>query len=63
MKIDNDEVWQDVKNGKYLGLSIEGIFSDKKEESMSLIEDMTEEEAKILLEEIKQYLGDESEIL
>jgi len=63
MKIDNDEVWQDVKNGKYLGLSIEGIFSDKKEESMSFIEDMTEEEAKILLEEIKQYLEDESEIL
>lgn len=31
MKVDNDEVWKDVKKGKYLGLSIEGIFSDKKE--------------------------------
>ena len=58
MKIDNDAVWQDVKNGKYLGLSIEGIFSDKKED-MSAVEDMTEEEAKILLQEIKDYLENE----
>lgn len=29
MKIDNDAVWQDIKNGKYLGLSIEGFFSDQ----------------------------------
>ena len=32
MKVDNDKVWNDVKDGKYLGLSIEGIFSDKKED-------------------------------
>ena len=31
MKIYNDAVWADVKEGKYLGLSIEGIFSDKQE--------------------------------
>ena len=31
MKIYNDAVWEDVKEGKYLGLSIEGIFSDKQE--------------------------------
>ena len=29
MKIDNDEVWKDVKGGKYLGFSIEGFFSDQ----------------------------------
>ena len=63
MKIDNDAVWQDVKNGKYLGLSIEGIFSDKKQEDMSAVEDMTEEEAKILLQEIKDYLENESKVL
>jgi len=62
MKIDNDEVWQDVKNGKYLGLSIEGIFSDKKED-MNSVEDMTEEEAIILLQEIKDYLENESKVL
>jgi hypothetical protein len=31
MKIYNDAVWEDVKAGKYLGLSIEGIFSDRQE--------------------------------
>lgn len=47
MKVDNDEVWQDVKNGTYLGLSIEGIFSDQQvktsEEQVQEIE-MTDEE-------------------
>ncbi len=32
MKIDNDEVWADIKEGKYLGLSIEGRFSEKEAE-------------------------------
>lgn len=32
MKIDNDEIWEDVKLGKYLGFSIEGFFSKKEEE-------------------------------
>jgi len=31
MKIYNDEIWQDVKKGKYKGLSIEGYFADKIE--------------------------------
>lgn len=31
MKIDNDKVWEDVKNGTYLGLSIEGIFSNRED--------------------------------
>lgn len=31
MKIDNDEVWKDVKGGKYLGFSIQGFFSDELE--------------------------------
>jgi hypothetical protein len=33
MKIDNEEVWNEVKEGKYLGFSIEGFFADKLEES------------------------------
>jgi len=32
MKIDNDEIWEDVKQGKYLGFSIEGFFSQKEQE-------------------------------
>lgn len=66
MKIDNDEVWQDVKNGTYLGLSIEGVFSDKKEDLSAIdevveiskkdIDDMTDEEALGLLNIVKQML-------
>jgi len=62
MKIDNDEVWNDVKEGKYLGLSIEGIFSDKKED-MSLeqpsIDQMTEEEAYELILDIIELTEEE----
>lgn len=54
MKVDNDEVWQDVKAKKYLGLSIEGMFSDKQEE---LYKEKSEEE--ILIEQIKQILENE----
>ena len=31
MRIENDEVWEDVKAGKYLGFSIEGIFNENQE--------------------------------
>ena len=50
MKIDNDEVWEDVKAGKYLGLSIEGMFSDSSE-------DIEEIEASNVLEELKKLLS------
>jgi len=33
MKVDNDEVWQDVKEGKIKGFSIEGYFADKMPDS------------------------------
>jgi len=33
MKVDNDEVWQDVKDGKVKGFSIEGYFADKMPDS------------------------------
>lgn len=29
MKVNNNDVWNDVKEGKYLGFSIEGIFDEK----------------------------------
>jgi hypothetical protein len=55
MKIDNDEVWEDVKAGKYLGLSIEGMFSDN-------VEDVEEVEASNVLEEIKKLLTEDVEL-
>jgi len=50
MKIYNDEVWADVKNGTYKGLSIEGYFSEKAE--LNLQENKEQE----LIEKIKQIL-------
>ena len=50
MKVDNDKVWQDIKEKKYLGLSIEGIFSDKVDLSV----EQSEEE--ILIEKIKEII-------
>ena len=55
MKIDNDEVWEDVKSGKYLGLSIEGMFSDRAE-------DIEEVEAAKILEELKQLFNEQVEL-
>jgi hypothetical protein len=34
MKVNNDDVWQDVKDGKVKGFSIEGYFADKLEMSL-----------------------------
>lgn len=61
MKVDNDEVWQDVKDKKYLGLSIEGMFSDKQEELSEEnvvldTENKQQEEAEYLLQRIKDIL-------
>jgi hypothetical protein len=50
MKVDNEDVWRDVKAGKYLGLSIEGMFSDKSE-------DIEEVEAASVLSELKKLLS------
>jgi phage head maturation protease len=49
MKVNNEQVWSDVKAGKVKGFSIEGYFADKLEMSM-----MTDED--ILLEQIKQII-------
>jgi hypothetical protein len=54
-KIENDEVWNDIKLGKYKGFSIEGIFSEKEEKKKELSKVLTEEEE--LIEKIKQILN------
>ena len=51
MKVNNDDVWKDVKEGKVKGFSIEGYFDDKLEMSQ-----MTEED--VLIEKIKQIIRD-----
>ena len=50
MKVDNDQVWNDVKEGKVKGFSIEGFFADKLEMSM-------EQKEKIeIIEQLKNLL-------
>lgn len=63
-KINNDEVWNDyVKEGKVKGFSIEGMFGHNLVAASSTeaymfkeIEDLTEEEAKALLQKIHSLL-------
>ena len=45
-KVDNDEVWEQVKAGKVLGFSVEGLFGQKKAE---FNKDFTAEDLKELL--------------
>ena len=55
MKIDNEEVWKDIKDKKYLGLSIEGVFSEYKED-MSDEKDLSDEE---LVNQIKGLINEQ----
>jgi hypothetical protein len=50
MKVDNDQVWNDVKEGKVKGFSIEGFFADKLEMSME------EKEKSEIIEQLKSLL-------
>jgi hypothetical protein len=52
MKVNNDDVWQDVKDGKVKGFSIEGYFADKLE--MSLQEQEEQELINKIVEILKQ---------
>ena len=54
MKVENDEVWKDVKDGKVKGFSIEGYFADKLE--MSLEQQKKNE----VIEQLKDLLKLES---
>ena len=53
MKVDNDEVWNDVKAGKVKGFSIEGYFADKLE--MSLEQQKRNE----IIEQLKNLLDEQ----
>lgn len=49
MQVNNDEVWKDVKEGKYKGFSIEGYFQEKEELNKQLSEEEVLEEIKNLI--------------
>ena len=49
MKVNNNEVWQQVKDGKIKGFSIEGYFADKYEMSLKTEDD-------VLIEQIKNII-------
>ena len=51
MKVDNDEVWNDVKEGKVKGFSIEGYFADKMPDSPR--QDMSKDE---IINQLKELL-------
>jgi hypothetical protein len=52
MKVNNDDVWKDVKDGKVKGFSIEGYFADKLE--MSLQDAEEQELINKIIEILKQ---------
>ena len=59
-KVDDKNIWDKVKDGTFRGFSIEGLFEHKKSDvKLSLekqINDLTEDEAKELLNTIHQML-------
>ena len=42
MKIENNEVWQSVKDGTFKGFSVEGIFDEKKHDYLSGLKSIVE---------------------
>ena len=61
VKVNNEEVWNDyVKTGKVKGFSIEGYFADKMERPKeSIKEDMSEQNADLLLSQIEKIVKGE----
>ena len=59
-KVDNDDVWEKVKNGTFKGFSVEALVEHRKSDlKLSLekeIDDLTDEEAEIFLSEIKALI-------
>ena len=59
MKVNNDDVWKQVKEGKIKGFSIEGYFADKLERPNEP-NNLSEIEDEYLLEELKELLQEEN---
>ena len=66
MKVNNDQVWKQVKAGEVKGFSIEGYFADKMQRPNEPIEDqlkkIEEEEAEYLLGQIKGIIKKDKRI-
>lgn len=57
MKVNNDDIWNNyVKTGKVKGFSIEGYFVDKVNFSKQELESIEEQEAKLILSQIKAVI-------
>jgi hypothetical protein len=65
-KVENEDVWNKVKDGSFRGYSIEGMFEHRKSElKLSLekgINDLTEDEAKEILKTIHSMLMPEIQL-
>ena len=58
MKVNNDQIWNDVKEGKVKGFSIEGYFADKYEMAMQAsMKKVMDEEKEYLIEQIKKIMS------
>ena len=58
MKVNNDKIWNDVKEGKVKGFSIEGYFADKYEMAMQAsMKKVMDEEKEYLIEQIKKIMS------
>ena len=60
MKIENDEMWEKIKEGELKGLSIEGYFIDKMEKMSETVKP-TDEEILTALNEIIQDIKNQTE--
>ena len=61
MKVNNDDVWKQVKAGEVKGFSIEGYFADKIERPNEPVkDDLSELEDEYLLEELKEILEEQN---
>ena len=49
MSIENDKVWQEIKDGTYLGISVEGYFSDEQKLSAQSQQDELIEKIKSII--------------
>ena len=65
-KVENDEVWDKVKDGTFRGYSIEGLFEHRKSDIKLALEksigDLTEDEAKEILQTIHSMLMPETKL-
>ena len=61
VKVNNDKVWQQVKDGEIKGFSIEGFFAEKLETRPNepLKDNLSEIEDDYLIEELKEILKQE----